>query len=232
MELLVLTASVSSFHFFLFFSCVCLIHLHLSSRPASFQSLSALLSTSTSMTSFASLSSDDENERSSNENSNIDGDVGLSVFASPVTLKQELVDEPGVANGEHVDCQQLGVSGAGLVGAETAVDGNGISSEVGSSTSNEMAVSSLMTARDQREMVWNEQKWTRFNEFIGGMLSVSLFQAADVWLPVAQGAGDAETKASRLFLFNSNIQVRLFDSLAFVLTLPFSFRCIKIFRGF
>lgn len=175
------------------------------------------------MTSFASLSSDDENDNS---------DVGLSVFASPVTLKQELADEPRDANGEHVDSQQFGVSGAGLVGAEAAVDGNGVSSDIGSSTSNEMVVSSLMTSPKQRGMVWNEQKWARFNEFIGGMLSVSPFQAADVWLPVAQGAEDAETKASRLFLFNSNIQVRVFGSLAFVLAIPFPFRCSKIFRGF
>lgn len=205
--------------------------------PADFRSLSALLSTSTSVASFASLSSDDENESSnSNNNGTIDGDVGLSNFASPVTMKQELVEEPGVANGQHTDNQQFEFSeAAGLVGAETAVDGNGTSSNIGSSTSSAMVVSSPATAPEQQGMVWDEQKWTRFNEFMGGMLSVSLFQAADVWLPVARGTRDAGTKASRLFLFNSNIQARVFGLL--VIRLLFSrylspLECIKLYRCF
>ncbi|CAM9458546.1 unnamed protein product [Scytosiphon promiscuus] len=43
------------------------------------------------------------------------------------------------------------------------------------------------------------QKRNRFDEFVTGFLSMSLFQAADVWLPLGK-------RVSRLFLYSSNVQ--------------------------
>lgn len=69
---------------------------------------------------------------------------------------------------------------------------------------------------ERRGFVGDEQKRDRFDEFVTGFLSMSLFQAADVWLPLGSsslsgngsgGGGDGQhKKVSRLFLFSSKVQ--------------------------
>ncbi|CAN0124440.1 unnamed protein product, partial [Hapterophycus canaliculatus] len=96
------------------------------------------------------------------------------------------------------------------------------------------AASAKAAATERRGFVGDGQKRNRFDEFVTGFLSMSLFQAADVWLPLGSSSsgnrggsrscsssttnvgdeggkgsgssGGGGKKVSRLFLFNSNVQ--------------------------
>lgn len=72
------------------------------------------------------------------------------------------------------------------------------------------AAAELATAVERRGFTGDAIKRARFKEFILGFLSVSLFHAADVWLPLADGRqqGGGEDVRARLFLFSSEVQVR------------------------
>lgn len=71
------------------------------------------------------------------------------------------------------------------------------------------AASELAAAVERRGFTGDAIKRARFKEFILGFLSVSLFHAADVWLPLADGGQQdgGEEGTARLFLFSSEIQV-------------------------
>lgn len=82
------------------------------------------------------------------------------------------------------------------------------------------AAAAKAVAAERRGFVGDEQKRKRFDEFILGFLSMSLFQAADIWLPLssrnggggsdgdpaAEAAGWKGNKVSRLFLYSSKVQ--------------------------
>ncbi|CAM9449116.1 unnamed protein product [Laminaria digitata] len=55
------------------------------------------------------------------------------------------------------------------------------------------AYSAKAAAAETRGFIGDQDKRDRFNEFISGFLSMSLFQAADVWLPLAGGVGGGGT---------------------------------------
>lgn len=78
------------------------------------------------------------------------------------------------------------------------------------------AASAKAAAEERRGFLGDAQKRDRFNEFVTGFLSMSMFHAADVWLPLASGTGSGNgggsaggsgsKKVSRLFLYSSNVQ--------------------------
>lgn len=70
------------------------------------------------------------------------------------------------------------------------------------------AASAKAAAEERRGFIGDAQKRDRFDEFVTGFLSMSLFHAADVWLPLssASGSGSGNKKVSRLFLYSSNVQ--------------------------
>ncbi|CAN0359809.1 unnamed protein product, partial [Ectocarpus fasciculatus] len=83
------------------------------------------------------------------------------------------------------------------------------------------AAAAKAAAAERRGFVGDEQKRKRFDEFILGFLSMSLFQAADIWLPLssrngggrdggpsaeAAAGGKGNKKVSRLFVYSSKVQ--------------------------
>ncbi|CAM9664700.1 unnamed protein product [Ectocarpus sp. 6 AP-2014] len=81
------------------------------------------------------------------------------------------------------------------------------------------AAAAQAAAVERRGFVGDEQKRKRFDEFILGFLSMSLFQAADIWLPLSSrnggrdgdpaaeaAGGKGNKKVSRLFLYSSKVQ--------------------------
>lgn len=77
------------------------------------------------------------------------------------------------------------------------------------------AASELAAAVERRGFTGDAIKRARFNEFISGFLSVSVFHAADVWLPLAAGSGHhggpgaagGNDGTPRLFVFSSDVKV-------------------------
>ncbi|CAN0483423.1 unnamed protein product, partial [Ectocarpus sp. 12 AP-2014] len=83
------------------------------------------------------------------------------------------------------------------------------------------AAAAKAAAVERRGFVGDEQKRKRFDEFILGFLSMSLFQAADIWLPLSSrnggggrdgdpaaeaAGGKGNKRVSRLFLYSSKVQ--------------------------
>ncbi|CAM9418405.1 unnamed protein product, partial [Sphacelaria rigidula] len=76
------------------------------------------------------------------------------------------------------------------------------------------AASELAAAVERRGFTGDAIKRARFNEFISGFLSVSVFHAADVWLPLAAGSGHhggpgaagGNDGTPRLFVFSSDVK--------------------------
>lgn len=74
------------------------------------------------------------------------------------------------------------------------------------------AASAKAAAGERRGFLGDAQKRDRFDEFVTGFLSISMFHAADVWLPLASGSGGGggrgggNKKVSRLFVYSSNVQ--------------------------
>lgn len=71
------------------------------------------------------------------------------------------------------------------------------------------AAADRAAAGEARGYIGNASKRARFDEFIKGILSVSVFHAADIWLPFAENGGLEEDEAPRLFMSDSVTQVSL-----------------------
>lgn len=214
------------------------------SRPyvgttASYQTLSALLSSNVSVSNTDCESSDDCSNSSSR---NKDKDTGLSEHGPPsgFFLKQELVESPKEENpgsgdkgkaavaihwGESLDTSvgfkrevsafppaEVGALSEAITAASPLIAGGTAASTDVKGRPGALlaalnaAASAAAAAAERRGFIGDAQKRDRFNEFITGFLSMSLFQAADVWLPLAGNEGAASGKTSRLFLFSSNVQ--------------------------
>ena len=113
-----------------------------------------------------------------------------------------------VANGQHADNDFASPYSCGVSTSSAMIVS---SSTVAAPAATQAEAAATQATADRLGFIGNEEKWARFNEFITGILSVSLFQAADVWLPVVgegAGAGRDASKPSRLFLFSTNVQAR------------------------
>ena len=138
---------------------------------------------------------------------------------------------PLSAEGEVAEAEAASAAAVAATAAVLALPGaSGMSERKGRPgallAAQNAAYSAKAAAAEKRGFIGDQDKRDRFNEFISGFLSMSLFQAADVWLPLAggrggggdsgggvggaggaTGGGSSNGKISRLFLFSSNIQV-------------------------
>lgn len=103
-------------------------------------------------------------------------------------------------------------SGAGRIGSESMTSGAVRAAQ-------NAAASELAAAVERRGFTGDAIKRARFNEFISGFLSVSVFHAADVWLPLSAGGGQhggsgaagGSDGTPRLFVFSSDVKVSFFS---------------------
>ena len=130
--------------------------------------------------------------------------MSKKVFSSPATTATTTALAVAEAGGAS-----LGGGGGGGAATPLMVDGEQEPKGVVPGAllaAHNAAASAKAAAEERRGFIGDAQKRDRFDEFVTGFLSMSLFHAADVWLPLSSGRGSGNKKVSRLFLYSSNVQ--------------------------
>lgn len=144
------------------------------------------------------------------------GSMVNSMLSSSAPLSVNTAGTPAVSTTNAGTSMKLMVSPsrpASSSGSASAVSGGGSTASLDGAgalrAADNVPTSERAATREKRGFAGDEIKCARFKEFIAGFLSVSVFHAADVWLPLETNAGRAaEMMPPRLFLFTSDVQVR------------------------